>query len=158
MHHRVLFAQNLRNLRSLKRFSPVKVTDRMLHLQMVAVNLSAPIRLTRRLAPKMAERKDGLIINMSSVYRQVPSALWGVYAATKHRTSRMVSFLRGDPPASQYQSYVRASGLCIHRQSKVSLNRGQNVVGDQFVLEITASIVWMFELSISVWSLTLCGH
>ncbi|CAD7697013.1 unnamed protein product [Ostreobium quekettii] len=52
--------------------------------KMIAINLSAPIRLTRLLAPKMAEKRDGVIINVASVYGHVPSAMWGVYSATKH--------------------------------------------------------------------------
>lgn len=50
----------------------------------VAVNLSAPMRLTRRLAPKMAENKWGVIINVSSVSGTVPTDVLACYAATKH--------------------------------------------------------------------------
>ncbi|CAD7703159.1 unnamed protein product [Ostreobium quekettii] len=52
--------------------------------KMIAINLAAPMRLTRLLAPKMVEQQDGVIINMSSVYGQQPSAGWGAYSATKH--------------------------------------------------------------------------
>ena len=41
------------------------------------------MRLTRRFSPKMVENKWGVIINISSLYGDMPSAVFGGYAMTK---------------------------------------------------------------------------
>eukprot|EP00123_Amoebidium_parasiticum_P012143 comp21151_c0_seq1/m.28630 comp21151_c0_seq1/g.28630 ORF comp21151_c0_seq1/g.28630 comp21151_c0_seq1/m.28630 type:complete len:242 (-) comp21151_c0_seq1:510-1235(-) len=51
---------------------------------MMAINLNAPMRLTRRLAPAMAERGGGTIINMGSVAAIEPMTSSCAYAASKH--------------------------------------------------------------------------
>jgi len=52
--------------------------------KIIAVNLAAPMRLTRRFSPKMVENKWGVIINISSIYGATPSAIAAAYVATKH--------------------------------------------------------------------------
>ena len=52
-------------------------------LEYVAVNVMAPMRLTRRLAPKMIEREHGTIINMGSVAALEGMGGAGLYAASK---------------------------------------------------------------------------
>jgi len=51
--------------------------------KLLAVNLMAPMRLTRRLAPTMMERERGTIINMGSVAALEGMEGAGVYAASK---------------------------------------------------------------------------
>ena len=50
----------------------------------VQLNVLAPMRLTRRLAPPMAESKSGIIINICSVASLNPSATNAVYSTTKY--------------------------------------------------------------------------
>jgi short-subunit dehydrogenase len=50
----------------------------------VQLNVLAPLRLTRRLAPAMAEDKSGIIINICSVSSITPSAKNAVYSTTKY--------------------------------------------------------------------------
>lgn len=52
--------------------------------RMIALNLSAPMRLTRRLAPAMLARERGTIINIGSVSGIEGMSSSGAYAATKH--------------------------------------------------------------------------
>ncbi|MBI2625738.1 SDR family oxidoreductase [Candidatus Parcubacteria bacterium] len=49
----------------------------------LAVNLSAPMILCRALAPKMAERRFGRIVNITSVFGVVSRAQRGSYSASK---------------------------------------------------------------------------
>mmetsp|Transcript_60850 Transcript_60850/g.101023 ORF Transcript_60850/g.101023 Transcript_60850/m.101023 type:complete len:135 (+) Transcript_60850:3-407(+) len=52
---------------------------------MLFLNLHAPMRLTRRLAPGMADRRKGVIINIGSVAGVEPmSGTFAAYAAAKH--------------------------------------------------------------------------
>ena len=50
----------------------------------VQLNVLAPMRLTRRLAPAMAESKSGIIINICSVDSLNPKAKNTVYSTTKY--------------------------------------------------------------------------
>jgi short-subunit dehydrogenase len=56
--------------------------------RLMALNVSAPMRLTRRLAPAMIERESGTIINLGSV-----AALEGMQGAGAYATSKFA--LRG---------------------------------------------------------------
>lgn len=51
--------------------------------QMFAVNVHAPMRLTRELAPRMVARHEGTIINIGSISGLEPMTRGGAYAATK---------------------------------------------------------------------------
>ncbi len=50
----------------------------------IKLNVLAPMRLTRRIAPPMAEAHDGIIINMCSVAGLTGQAANAVYATSKH--------------------------------------------------------------------------
>jgi len=50
---------------------------------MLAVNLAAPMRLVRLLGPSMAEKGNGVIINISSVAGLDPKPLMLGYATSK---------------------------------------------------------------------------
>lgn len=52
-------------------------------VKMVRLNLCAPMRLTRRLAPKMVEQGGGVIINIASIAAMDPLPDVGSYVATK---------------------------------------------------------------------------
>ncbi|MGF1466432.1 MAG: SDR family NAD(P)-dependent oxidoreductase [Sandaracinaceae bacterium] len=52
--------------------------------QALRLNVAAPMRLTRRLAPAMKERERGTIINLGSVAAIEGMTNAGAYAATKH--------------------------------------------------------------------------
>ena len=52
-------------------------------VRLVTVNVMAPMLLTRKLMPKLAERKSGAVINVSSGACVVPTAYYATYAATK---------------------------------------------------------------------------
>lgn len=58
--------------------------DPALYDEIMALTLSAPMRLTRRFAPKMTANKSGVIINISSLSGIVPSAGFSAYAAARH--------------------------------------------------------------------------
>jgi 3-oxoacyl-[acyl-carrier protein] reductase len=58
------------------------VADEVLY-ETLRVNLSAPIQLTRELAPRMAERGFGRVVNVSSVWALVAREGRSVYAASK---------------------------------------------------------------------------
>jgi short-subunit dehydrogenase len=51
---------------------------------MLSLNLSAPMRLTRRFAPGMLERERGITINIGSIAAIEGMTQSGAYAATKH--------------------------------------------------------------------------
>lgn len=50
----------------------------------IRLNVLAPMRLTRRIAPPMAQAHSGTIINMCSVAGLTPMASTAVYATSKH--------------------------------------------------------------------------
>lgn len=52
--------------------------------KMMQLNLSAPMRLTRKIAPGMIQREKGIIINIGSVAAIEGMKRGGAYAATKH--------------------------------------------------------------------------
>ena len=59
------------------------VTDRELD-QMVQINLVAPIKIARALAPKMKKKRLGRIVNIASIWAVVSKAGRCVYSATKN--------------------------------------------------------------------------
>lgn len=58
--------------------------DPAVYDKVIGLNLSAPMRLTRRLTPKMVEQNAGVIINISTFTGVVPTAGFSAYAAAKH--------------------------------------------------------------------------
>lgn len=52
--------------------------------EVLQLNVAAPMRLTRRLAPKMREREHGVVVNIGSIAAIEGMTNSGVYAATKH--------------------------------------------------------------------------
>jgi short-subunit dehydrogenase len=64
--------------------------------QIVAVNLQAPISLTRLLAPGMLERREGHVVNVASLAGRLPPAYSAAYAATKAGLIAFTHSLRGE--------------------------------------------------------------
>lgn len=60
----------------------------------IEVNLVAPIDLTRRLLPGMLERRQGVIVNVSSMSARTPSPCQTIYAATKSGLNGFTASLR----------------------------------------------------------------
>lgn len=58
------------------------------------VNVFGMVRLCQLVLPQMRERRDGVIINISSVAGKVSYALGGAYCATKHAIEAMSDALR----------------------------------------------------------------
>jgi 3-oxoacyl-[acyl-carrier protein] reductase len=61
--------------------------------EVMAVNLEAPFRLCRALAPRMAERGYGRIVNVSSVWSLVAKPRRGAYAMSKAGLNAMTRTL-----------------------------------------------------------------
>ncbi|WP_124070436.1 SDR family NAD(P)-dependent oxidoreductase [Filibacter tadaridae] len=60
-----------------------EITDRIIN-EMMAVNVIAPMQLTKRLLPKMMKRKSGHLIYLGSQAGKVATPKASIYAATKH--------------------------------------------------------------------------
>ncbi len=75
--------------------------------QVLAVNLEAPMLLTRLVLPEMLERKKGHIVNISSLAGKSGPALQEPYAATKAALIGLTSSLR----ASYRSAGVSASAI-----------------------------------------------
>jgi short-subunit dehydrogenase len=76
--------------------------------EVLAINLEAPMMLTRMLLPFMLDRRNGHILNMSSLAGKSGPALQEPYAATKAALVAFTQSLRG----SYRGSGVSASVLC----------------------------------------------
>jgi 3-oxoacyl-[acyl-carrier protein] reductase len=68
--------------------------------EVMAVNLEAPFRLCRALAPRMAERGYGRIVNVSSVWSLVARPRRGAYAISKAGVNAMTRTLAVEFAAS----------------------------------------------------------
>jgi short-subunit dehydrogenase len=64
--------------------------------KMVELNVLGVVQLTRRLAPKMVERRSGAILNVSSGAGYFPSPQLGVYGATKHFVNGFSETIRAE--------------------------------------------------------------
>ncbi len=64
-------------------FAPTAETDEATFDQTIALNVKAPFYLTAALAPQMAERKSGKIINITTMVAHVGMATMALYGATK---------------------------------------------------------------------------
>jgi short-subunit dehydrogenase len=64
--------------------------------RIIAVNLRAPISLTRALAPGMLERGEGHVVNVASLAGRLPPAYSAAYAATKAGLIAFTHSLRGE--------------------------------------------------------------
>lgn len=69
------------------------VTDEQARAQL-EVNLVAPARVARLVLPAMRERRDGRIVNVSSIAGRVSLPLMGWYAASKHGLEALSDALR----------------------------------------------------------------
>ena len=76
--------------------------------EVLAVNLAAPMHLTRQLLPGMLERRCGHIVNMSSLAAKSTPACQEPYAATKAALTAFTFSLR----ATYRGTGVSASALC----------------------------------------------
>ncbi len=65
------------------RYEPLAAIDHAQTLEMLAVDLAAPIRLTAALAPGMAARGYGHVVNVASIAGYVGVAREAVYSAAK---------------------------------------------------------------------------
>jgi len=64
--------------------------------QIIAVNLHAPISLTRLVTPGMLERRQGHVVNVASLAGRMPPAFSAVYAATKAGLIALTHSLRSE--------------------------------------------------------------
>lgn len=64
-------------------FGPVSSVSLEDARRVLAVNLEAPVTLTRLLLPGMLERRSGHVVNIASLVAHVPKRLEAVYAASK---------------------------------------------------------------------------
>ena len=71
------------NVAGFGRYEALAAIDHAAVLQMLSVNLAAPIRLTAALAPGMVERGRGRIVNVASMAGYVGVAREAVYSASK---------------------------------------------------------------------------
>jgi len=69
------------------------VSDELARRQL-ETNLLAPIRIARLVLPGMRERRDGRIVNMSSVAGRLSTPLMGWYCASKHALEAVTDALR----------------------------------------------------------------
>jgi short-subunit dehydrogenase len=71
------------NVAGFGRYEALAAIDRDATVEMLAVNLAAPIRLTAALAPGMVARGGGHIVNVASIAGYVGVAHEAVYSASK---------------------------------------------------------------------------
>jgi NAD(P)-dependent dehydrogenase (short-subunit alcohol dehydrogenase family) len=69
------------------------VDDELVRAQL-ETNLVAPIRIARLVLPKMRARRDGRILNVSSVAGRMSTPLMGWYCASKHGLEAVTDCLR----------------------------------------------------------------
>jgi short-subunit dehydrogenase len=79
-------------------------TDIEQNVELVNVQLTAALRLTKAVLPAMIERRSGRILNVASVYSYSPVPLQSVYSACK---AFLLSF------SSSLQNEVRDAGVTI---------------------------------------------
>jgi short-subunit dehydrogenase len=79
-------------------------TDIERNIDLVNVQLSAALRLTRAVLPEMIRRRSGRILNVASVYSYSPVPLQSVYAACK---AFLLSF------SSAIQNEIKSTGVSI---------------------------------------------
>lgn len=60
----------------------------------IAINLTAPIQLTRAALPGMIARKDGVVVTVSSMSGKSPTPYNAIYTATKHGVNGFTASLR----------------------------------------------------------------
>jgi NAD(P)-dependent dehydrogenase (short-subunit alcohol dehydrogenase family) len=65
------------------RFGATADTDDAFFDEHVNLNLRAPYILVQQLVPSMAERGNGVVVNLSTVAAAVPARTGGIYGATK---------------------------------------------------------------------------
>ena len=90
----------------------LEATDPQSILDSIAVNLTAPILLTRLLLPGMLERDRGHIVNIASLAGITPNAYSEVYAATKHGVVGFTRSLRATVDGERKRSAVGFSSIC----------------------------------------------
>jgi NAD(P)-dependent dehydrogenase (short-subunit alcohol dehydrogenase family) len=69
------------------------VTDELVRKQL-ETNLVAPMRLARLVLPQMRARRDGVIVNISSIAGRLSQPLMGWYCASKHGLEAVTDALR----------------------------------------------------------------
>jgi NAD(P)-dependent dehydrogenase (short-subunit alcohol dehydrogenase family) len=65
------------------KFGTTADTDDAFFDEHVNINLRAPYILVQQLVPGMAERGNGVVVNLSTVVATIPGQLGGIYGATK---------------------------------------------------------------------------
>ena len=75
---------------------PVAELDARAVERLVALNLTAPILLTRALLPRMLERRSGHVVNVASLVAHLPMRLEATYAATKAGLAGFTRSLRAE--------------------------------------------------------------
>jgi NAD(P)-dependent dehydrogenase (short-subunit alcohol dehydrogenase family) len=65
------------------KFGATVDTDDAFFAEHVSINLHAPYILVQQLVPAMAERGNGVVVNLSTVAAVIPAQMGGIYGATK---------------------------------------------------------------------------
>jgi short-subunit dehydrogenase len=73
---------------------PLAEADEEAVRRVLAVNLTAPVLLTRLLLPRMLERRSGHVVNVASLVAHVPKRLEAAYAASKSGLAGFTRSLR----------------------------------------------------------------
>lgn len=95
---------------------------------MLALNLSAPMRLTHAFAPSMVKKGGGVIINMGSIAAMEPIPSLSAYSTSKYglrgwslncheivrkHNIKVVLVNPGEPPSTSALCGVMHTGLCV---------------------------------------------
>jgi NAD(P)-dependent dehydrogenase (short-subunit alcohol dehydrogenase family) len=89
------------------------------------VNLSAAFRLSRQLAPSMAERGFGRIVNVSSLYSALPERGQSAYAASKGGLEALTRSIALDFAQTGVTCNVVSPGLIWHPNLEVVYTRDE---------------------------------
>ena len=114
------------------------------------VNLRAPILLARKLAPAMAERRNGHLVFISSIAGKVASPGSGIYSATKFGLRGFGLALREDLHASGvgvstiFPGFIRDAGMFA--DSGVSL---PSYVGTRTPDDVAAAVIRAIEKNVA---------
>jgi NADP-dependent 3-hydroxy acid dehydrogenase YdfG len=114
----------------------------------INVNLTGAFNMVRTVLPAMREKKEGIIINVSSTAGLMPGKLSGAaYSASKHG---MVTFTH-NINEEEWENGIRASAVCPGEVNTPIIDKRPNPVSD----ERRANMLQAEDVSASV--LFVCG-
>lgn len=139
------------NAAGVNRFALLDQVDEGEAEEMLALNVSATLLLTRALLPLLRQRSHALVVNVGSIYGSIGYPGYAIYCASKFALRGFSEALRrelADTPVNVLYVAPRATRTAMNSQAAMALNAELNVGVDE-PEQVAGAVIGAIEKDLS---------